>query len=55
MTSTLREGIGVRGRGGGGGKNEMLSDVGGGGGVRVASILDIQFLFFLLKTIGFAQ
>ena len=30
----------------------MLSDVGGVGGV--ASVLDVQSLFFLLKKIGFA-
>ena len=29
----------------------MLSDVGGGG---LASVLDVQSLFFLLKKIGFA-
>ena len=40
------------GRGGGGAKtkNEMLSDVGGGG---LTSVLDVQSLFFLLKKIGF--
>ena len=39
--------------GGGGGlsKNEMLSDVEGWG---VASALDVQSLFVLLKIIGFA-
>ena len=49
MTSILR-GSGERG-GGGKEKNEMLLDVGGGG---LASILDVQSLFFLLKKIGFA-
>ena len=43
MTSTLREG---------GVKNEMLSDVGGWGG-ELASVLEVQYLFFLLKKIGF--
>ena len=33
------------------GKNEVLSDVGGGG---LASVLDVQSLFFLLKKIEFA-
>ena len=33
-------------------KSEMLSDVGGGG---LASVLDVQSLFFLLKKIGFAR
>ena len=41
----------LRGMGMGGGKNEMLSDVGGEG---LASILDVQSLFFSLKKIGFA-
>ena len=57
MTSTL-EGdlcVFVCGRGWGGAgvrdKNEMLSDVGGGG---LAILLDVQSLFFLLKKIGFA-
>ena len=31
-------------------KNKMLSDVGSGG---LASVLDVQFFFFLLKKIGF--
>ena len=44
MTSTLK------GRGEGG-KNEMLSEVGGGG---LASVLDVQSSFFLLKKIAFA-
>ena len=43
-------------RGGGRGENEMLSDVGiwerGGGGL-VASVLDIQLLYFLFKKIRF--
>ena len=42
-------------RGGGRGKNEMLSDVGiweRGGGL-VASVLDIQLLYFLLRKIRF--
>ena len=29
----------------------MLSDIGGGG---LASVLDVEALFFLFKTIGFA-
>ena len=37
--------------GGGGAKNEIISDVRGRG---VASVLDVQSLFFLLKKIGFA-
>ena len=45
MTSTLK------GRGEGG-KNEMLSEVGGGG---LASVLDVQSSFFLLKKIAFAS
>ena len=49
MTPTLR-GVcvcagGVEG-GGGFWKNEMLSDVGGGG---LASVLDVQCLFFFIK------
>ena len=42
-------------RGGGRGQNEMLSDVGiweRGGGL-VASVLDIQLLYFLLRKIRF--
>ena len=59
MTSTLKEDVCVClcvGEGGGGcagvrDKNEMLSDVGGGG---LAILLDVQSLFFLLKKIRFA-
>ena len=40
MTSTFR-GVGVDG---GEGKNKMLLDVGGGGGGRVASVLDVHSL-----------
>ena len=36
------------------GKNEILSDV-GEWGKGVASVLDVQSLFFLLKKIGFAR
>ena len=49
MTSTLRIGEG----GGEWGKNEMLLDVGVGGGGGLASVLAVQSLFFfLLKKIG---
>ena len=44
MTSTLRGGWGI-------GKNEMLLSVWGGG--RVASVLDVQSSFLLLKKIEF--
>ena len=37
--------------GGGLGKNEMLSDIGGGG---LASVLDVQSFIFLLKKILYA-
>ena len=49
MTSALR-GWGSGGEGEQS-KNEMLLDAGGGG---LLSVLDVQFLFFLLKKIGFA-
>ena len=39
------------GEGGGGGKNKILSDV---GGLWVASVLDAQSLSFSLQKIGFA-
>ena len=39
------------GGGGGLGKNEMLSDIGGGG---LASVLDVQSFIFLLKKILYA-
>ena len=50
MTSTLR-GVGVRQKRGIIGR----SKVGGRGGGGVASVFNIQYLFFLLKKIGFAQ
>ena len=45
MTSTLRGGEGGKE------KNEVLSDVRGGG---FPSVLDVQSLLFFLKKIGFA-